>query len=174
MLFFGYRADWPLPDTSVPRAGTYLFVYTLKIGGWVMLVEALWLWTGRRAALVCDGVVTVSIGMLLVLGGLLMTPGNWKAILFVVFGLLFIHSGLRSWRDARELLPASSGPSAGDGPPDTGPTDAAQPAADAPEAQVPGETTNRDAAAPDRPAEPPAPEGHLSEFAEQEELEDER
>lgn len=174
MLFCGYRIEWQA-EGSLPRAGTLVFKYTLQIGGWVILAETLWLLTGARAALVCDGVVTVLVGVLLVLGGLLMTPGELlQAILFIVFGLLFIHSGLRSWRDARELLPASSGPSAGDGAPDTGPTDAAQPAADAPEPQAPDETTNRDAAAPGRPAEPPASEGYLSEFADQEQPEDER
>lgn len=158
MLFFGYRTEWPLPENSVPRAGTYLFVYTLKIGGWVMLAEALWLWTGRRAALVCDGVVTVLIGILLVLGGLLMTPGNWKAILFIVFGLLFIHSGLRSWRDARELSAASVG-------------DAPAPLADAPDPAAPDQTARPDAAI-DPGAEPPAPEGHLSQFADREQSKD--
>ncbi len=101
MLFFGYRGDWELPEANPMRTGAMIFVYTLKIGGWVMAVEALWLLTGARAALFCDGAVTMLIGLLLVAGGLMMTPGNiGQAVLFILFGLLFIHSGLRSWRDA--------------------------------------------------------------------------
>jgi hypothetical protein len=109
MLFFGYRgfAEADVPEGYPVRAGWYLFSYTLKIGGWVMAAEALWLLSGARAALVCDGVVTVLIGVLLVLGGLLMTPGAlWQAILFIIFGLVFISSGLRSWSDARSLTAA--------------------------------------------------------------------
>ena len=102
MLFFGYRGEWEFPDSNPMRTGAMIFVYTLKIGGWVMAVEALWLLTGARAALFCDGAVTMLIGLLLVAGGLLMTPGSiGKAVLFILFGLLFIHSGLRSWRDAK-------------------------------------------------------------------------
>lgn len=128
MLFFGYRGDWELPESNPMRAGAMIFVYTLKIGGWVMLVEALWLLTGARAALFCDGAVTMLIGLLLVAGGLLMTPGNiWQAILFILFGLLFIHSGLRSWRDAVACSPPSPGT-----PPTDPPT---PPVADAPEGQ---------------------------------------
>ena len=161
MLFCGYRIEWPQPEASLPHAGTLVFKYTLQIGGWVILAEALWLLTGARAALVCDGVVTVLVGMLLVLGGLLMTPGSiWRAILFIVFGLLFIHSGLRSWRDARELSAASVG-------------DAPAPLADAPDPAAPDPTARPDAAI-DPGAEPPAPEGYLSQFADREQSKDDQ
>ncbi|HUU86082.1 MAG TPA: hypothetical protein VM243_21500 [Phycisphaerae bacterium] len=156
MLFFGYRGGWELPEANPMRAGSMLFVYTLKIGGWVMLVEALLLWTGIRAALVCDGVVTTLIGMLLVLGGLLMTPGSlWQALLFIVFGLLFISSGLRSWREGRALFETSAPAPAGDGLP---PADAAA----------------TEAAAGGADSQPEASEGHLSQFADEKRPADER
>ena len=41
----------------------------------------------------------MAIGLILVIGGLMMTPGSiGRAMLFILFGLLFIHSGLRSWQ----------------------------------------------------------------------------
>ncbi|MCH7527422.1 MAG: hypothetical protein IID39_08300 [Planctomycetes bacterium] len=112
MLYYGFGGgEWIYPEEGFARAGGYVFVFTLKIGGLAMLASALGSALGTLHALVFDAVCSILIGALFILGSLLMLLGGsmgFNLILYAMFGVMFITAGLRNGRNWAEMASARS------------------------------------------------------------------
>ncbi len=108
MLYFGvYRglgAD-PLEGWATRlKVGSWVVYYTMRIGGGMMLLSALFCLTGSRRALLFDAFASVCIGLALAVSGVLLGfDTGMRFLLLIFFGVLFIHSGYRSWRQYHSL-----------------------------------------------------------------------
>ncbi|MGD2110700.1 MAG: hypothetical protein PVI86_15080 [Phycisphaerae bacterium] len=101
MIYFGfYVLAGPSGGGLFGLAGL-LFYHTLRIGGVVMALVAVWSLAGHRVVLLVDGVASSTIGALLMLSAVGMVVGGGAAfdgLLYVVFGVMFISAGIRSGR----------------------------------------------------------------------------
>jgi hypothetical protein len=175
LLFFGFTSTFLGPPTAVA-----ILTYTLKIGGFALLISAALLVNGRPSALAIDGIVAGIIGLAMLASALLHLIDSVEAtgILLAVFGWLFASSGWHSFGTYRMVCRRLAGGAPGSqtspapdqrtddcastaaaAPASTIPTPGPAAIADAPEpADAPGR--DADIEAPDR-----APEGYLSSFA---------
>jgi len=115
LLYFGYRTAF-LSSTPAERIGASLLTYTLKFGGWSMVLATAWLLTGMRAALLADAVACAGIGLGLLSGGLLyLSPDlNLVGVLYPVVGVVFLGSARTGWREYQLLGgPSAEGATAG-------------------------------------------------------------
>ena len=104
MLYYGlYHGLGGEPSPDLPlrlRAGSWLVFYTLKIGGGLMLLSAVFSLIGASPALLFDALASVAIGVCLAAAGLLRMSGvEMESLLLILFGAVFIHSGYRNWRE---------------------------------------------------------------------------
>ncbi len=125
LIVFGFFDFFSIPKvTDLFTLGDAAFNYTLRIGGVLMAVIAVWSFSGRVTALLADAMVSVAIGCLLIFSGVAMIVGGGGVSLnyglYVLFGAMFISAGLRNWRDF-SLLKASQSPAARDDPISFGP-----------------------------------------------------
>ncbi len=99
MLYFGIPATG-LDAFAPQRHGWMLFVYTLQFGGGAMALSAVLSLTGVPLALLYDAIVSVFIGVALAVSGVLIYAGKpHQAVFNVLFGLVFVHSGYRNFRE---------------------------------------------------------------------------
>ncbi len=108
MLYFGvYGGLEPDPSASWAtrlEVGSWGVYYTMRIGGGIMLLSALFCLTGSRRALLFDAFASVCIGLALVVSGALLGfDTGMLFLLLIFFGAIFIHSGYRSWRQYHSL-----------------------------------------------------------------------
>ncbi|MCP4594177.1 MAG: hypothetical protein GY842_25900 [bacterium] len=108
MLYYGLYVglgsepppDWP----ARLRAGSWLALYTLEIGGVLMLLSTILSVVGIRPALLFDALASVAIGLGLGVSGALRIAGaEFSPLLFILFGAVFIHSGYRNWSEYNDL-----------------------------------------------------------------------
>lgn len=108
-LLLGYYGFFTLaePDgTDLYSQCNWLFYHTLRIGGVLMGLMAVWSLTGMALALVVDGVVSMVIGALFALtgGGMLLDGGvGLNTILIIIFGMMFVGAGRRNLLTFRHL-----------------------------------------------------------------------
>ena len=107
MLYYTYSGGgWD--KSKIESISVWMFVLTLELGGWAMALSTLLLLTGIRPALAFDAVASAVIGLFLLASGLLMfSLGGLQPVLNVVFGVIFIGAGRRSWQE-HQLLRAPS------------------------------------------------------------------
>ena len=102
LLFFGFFRFSFQPVTDLFTLGDAVFNYTLRIGGVLMALIAVWSLTGHVSVLLADGIISIVIGALLAFSGVAMMIGaggiGLNQVLYVVFGGMFISAGVRSWR----------------------------------------------------------------------------
>lgn len=98
MVWFG-SGGWVIPSISpIYTATATAFVWTLKIGGGVMLAVAALCLTGAGVALLFDAVACMVIALLLaVCGAVFMTNGELNGLLMLVFAVMFGAAGRQSW-----------------------------------------------------------------------------
>ena len=124
----GLTAD---TNSSLYNASVALMVWVPLIGGPLMLAGAALLFVGLRPALLIDALLTVTIGGLLLLSGLVQVGYSlqkglldFEGLLLLIFGGMFLRSGMGSWRlhaqaarTGRSALAGGSGhPPAAGGP----------------------------------------------------------
>lgn len=112
LLFFGffYGLQIPTEDDLFSLAGA-LFIYTLRIGGLLMVGITVWSAIGHPPALLCDGIVCSLIGLSFIGTGIAMLAGGgeWlQTAINVVCGTMFVASGMRNGRDYLQFAPAPS------------------------------------------------------------------
>lgn len=101
LLFFGFVHLGRPMGTDLFNHAWLVVYYALRIGGVASAAIALWLWTGRRPALIVDAVVAVLLGAIFVLSGLAMLfdgGGAFESAIITICGGTFVSSGLRNWR----------------------------------------------------------------------------
>ncbi len=119
MVYFGFLALARPAGPGLFNWAALAFYCTLRIGGVLMALTAVWSLTGRRSVLLVDGVVSIAIGALFVLsamGMLIDGGGAFTSGLYVVFGIMFISSGVRNWHEFFNLARLTErlpGPDAG-------------------------------------------------------------
>jgi len=128
LIVFGFFDFFSIPKvTDLFTLGDAAFNYTLRIGGVLMAVIAVWSFSGRVTALLADAMVSAAIGCLLIFSGVAMIIGgggfSLNYGLYVLFGAMFISAGLRNWRDfsllkSTQSTPAREGPIGFGSPPD--------------------------------------------------------
>ena len=99
-LYHGLGGD-PQPDLPARfRIGSWLVLYSLQIGGGLMVLSAILSLTGAGPALLFDALASVVIGACLAAAGMLLMSGiEMQSLLLILFGAVFIHSGYRNWRE---------------------------------------------------------------------------
>jgi len=108
LCYYGYYGLAEPVVTDLFTRSHWLFYHTLRIGGVLMGVIAVWSITGMVQALAVDGVVACLIGVLFALagGGMLIDSGGavgMNTILIIIFGMMFVGAGRRSWQTFRHL-----------------------------------------------------------------------
>jgi hypothetical protein len=106
-----------ISDSSIYNAFVDVMVWTLVVGGVLNLISAAVLFLGWRSALAADGIIAVATGGMLMLIGLVRMVHHFsdgsldlQAILLLVFGGMFIRSGLGSWQAHVSLAEVRSRP----------------------------------------------------------------
>ncbi len=110
LLLFGFFAGFAIPIvTNLFTLGDAVFNYTLRFGGVLMVAVVIGSLSGWVTALLMDAVVSVAIGVLLAFSGVAMIVGGGvitlNYILYVIFGVMFVSSGIRNWREYFWLIP---------------------------------------------------------------------
>jgi len=106
MIYFGYYQFFADQGGGLLGLAGGVFVWTLRIGGIAMALIAVWCMTGHLPALAVDGIVSVTIGVLLALTGiglLVSGGGTTQPVINCVCAWLFIGAGMRNWREYRLL-----------------------------------------------------------------------
>lgn len=103
MLYFGWMvlSPWEQPDSFLQTTGN-LLCWTLRLGGIGMGLVALLYFAGLPAARPIETVVSGLSGFLMIVGGgygvVSSRGGDVQAILYVVFGLMFLREARQAWR----------------------------------------------------------------------------
>lgn len=93
-------------ETGLLATGKDLLLYTLRLGGLLMIAIAVWCSIGIPIALLFDGVICAVIGVFIVIGAVLMMIGGGVVLgpaLCVVCGVTIITTGVRDWVDYCQL-----------------------------------------------------------------------
>jgi hypothetical protein len=151
MLYYGIGTSIPSDAFPPQKQGWMLFLYTLQIGGSAMALSAVLSLIGVSFALLYDAVISVFIGVALALSGVLIYHDNsHQAIFNILFGVIFIHSGYRNWREfsfvaSVDLWETDEAEEEGDALPATvpDPTASAGPSSGAAAANLAAETPDR-------------------------------
>lgn len=102
LLLFANQFAFPKAVTNAFEVGDTLFNYVLRIGGAAMALVTIALLSGHHLALVADAAASCAVGAgLAASGALLIVGGGGLQVNFVldgIFGVMFIASGIRSWR----------------------------------------------------------------------------
>ena len=100
MIYFGFFSLLEPSGTDLFSRANWAFFHTVRIGGVAMAVLALWSLTGARLSLIVDAVVSIAIGVLLALTGVVMLidgGGTLQSVLNVMFGWMFVSAGRANW-----------------------------------------------------------------------------
>ncbi len=105
MLFVGFVFGLKgVGDSATYNTSVDAFTWTLKVGGIVMLVAAGLCWSGWRGSLWVDAVLAGTIGLVLLgIAMVWMGYGDYQGFLVLIFGAMFMHSALGSWRGHQSL-----------------------------------------------------------------------
>ena len=105
MLFFGYGFGLYFPDQGwLYNLACKAFIYTLQGGGILLAVVAVLCLIGLPQALYLDAFVSGLIGLVFVLSSLVQVlHGGYVALLYGIFGVMFIHSAVRNYRAAYHI-----------------------------------------------------------------------
>ncbi|MFQ5463205.1 MAG: hypothetical protein ACE5E5_11340 [Phycisphaerae bacterium] len=99
LILFGFFAyGMPEGDTLFSKANLWL-VYALRIGGIAMVIVAIWSSIGHGFALLADAVVSMAVGAVLVVTGVLMLidgGGALQNVIIVICGIFFTTTGIRN------------------------------------------------------------------------------
>lgn len=101
LIYFGFLAGLISPTgTSLFDWGNWIFFHTLRVGGIAMAGITVWSMLGRPVALLADALVSIVIGVLFVLSGVIMLidGGRGQAFLNIIFGVMFASAGVRNGR----------------------------------------------------------------------------
>jgi hypothetical protein len=102
LIYFGFFYLGTPLGKDILALSWLVLLYTLRVGGILMAVVALWSWFGHRTALAVDCVASLGIGVALVLTGIgiLAGAGNGlQVVLNCLFGAMFISAGVRNGRE---------------------------------------------------------------------------
>jgi len=109
LILFGFFAyGVPEGDSLFSKANLWL-VYALRFGGIAMVIVAVWSSIGHGFALLADAVVSMAVGAVLVVTGVLMVidgGGTLQSLIVGVCGIFFTTTGFRNgqaFRDAARL-----------------------------------------------------------------------
>ncbi len=117
LLYFGFAVFEFQAVKDTFTLGDTLFNYTIRIGGIALAILAAASLSGRAVVLLADAFVSILVGAGLILGGLLMMAGGAMTtgyFLYLIFGGLFVSSGMRNLRDYRKISGDSGGASRDD------------------------------------------------------------
>lgn len=159
MLYFGWfvLTPWEQPDSFLQTTGNIL-CWTLRYGGIGMGLVALLYFAGQPAARPLETVVSGLSGLLMIFCGgygvVRSGVGNFQAVLYVVFGLMFLREARQAWR-VHAAIRMNSGPE--------NIVAAARPVSSLPE-EAPHPASIRPASLADADRSPP-PEGYLDALA---------
>ncbi len=106
LIFFGffYLAK-PAGSDLYGKAGI-VFFHTLRFGGLAMVAVAVWLSLGHLLALIVDAAVSVVVGVLFIVTGVVMIidgGGMLQTLINVVCGTMFMATGLQYRREYQQL-----------------------------------------------------------------------
>ncbi|HEY3243063.1 MAG TPA: hypothetical protein VGM03_06895 [Phycisphaerae bacterium] len=110
LLYFGFQVK---PPSSASESGSWLIggnilVYTMRIGGFSLLLAGVLLVIGTLIGLAVDGALSVLIGVGLALGGgLMLIQGGSNHVLYIIFGAIFVFAGRNSLNEFRRLRGAT-------------------------------------------------------------------
>jgi hypothetical protein len=105
MLYFGFIGSFSIPEKGLPYTlACRAFVYTLQGGGVLMALAAVLCLVGIWQTLYFDAFVSALIGIALVLSAVVQVVyGDFIAVLYGVFGIMFVRSAIRNYGDAGEI-----------------------------------------------------------------------
>jgi len=108
LVFFGYFWFSGAGETDAGSAvpGQNMLVFTLRLGGLLMIAIAVWCSIGVPLALLLDAALSVVIGAFIVLSAGLIAAGNGVAVapvIYVICGAIIITTGVRDLADYRRL-----------------------------------------------------------------------
>lgn len=112
MLYYGFERMGEPTGTDLFSKANLVFFYTLRIGGIVMALLAIWCWIGHTTALIVDAVVSIGLGALFALTGVGMLidgGGMFQSVLNVLFGWMFYAAGVNNWSTYREITSNPAG-----------------------------------------------------------------
>ncbi len=107
LIFFGFMWLQGEIGSSTFVKGSVLLRYTLRIGGIAMIGVAIASSVGTLGALLADAVTSLVIGVFILLSAALMTGADHlglSQVVVFVCGILFVTTGLRTWRDYLAIL----------------------------------------------------------------------
>lgn len=103
MIYFGFFYGLTEPSgTDLFSRANWVFFHTIRLGGIAMAVLALCSLSGQRLTLIVDAIVSIAIGLLFALTGVVMLidgGGILQSVLNVMFGWMFVSAGRRNWSD---------------------------------------------------------------------------
>lgn len=106
LIFFGFFWLGGPSGEGTFLVGDMICQYTLRLGGLAMVGVAIGSSIGTPVALLADAIVSLLIGVLLALSGVLMLVGGGGPLqdaIYIVCGTTFVVSSLRGWRELRAL-----------------------------------------------------------------------
>ncbi|MCO6436108.1 MAG: hypothetical protein J5J06_03380 [Phycisphaerae bacterium] len=106
MIFFGFFVFGGAAGNETFVAGSKIFVFSLRIGGLLLLSAAVGCCFGTAYALLAEGLTSTLVGLGIVLGGAIMLVGaglSLGPIVYLILGLMLAVSGLRTILDFSTL-----------------------------------------------------------------------
>ena len=106
LIFFGFFYVAQPMGTDLHGKAAAVFFHTLRFGGLAMIAVAVWLSLGHLLALIVDAAVSVLIGVLFVVTGVVMIidgGGLLQTLINVVCGTMFMATGLQYRSEYRQL-----------------------------------------------------------------------
>ena len=106
LSYYGFSVLAEPTGTGAFERAALVFYHTLRIGGVMMALIAVLSIVGVRVALLLDAIASVGIGMLFAVTGIVMFADGGtglQPLLNVLFGAMFVSSGVRNGRHFRRL-----------------------------------------------------------------------
>jgi len=99
MMFVGFYLNYQgIGDSRIYNLSVDGFTWMMKGGGGLMGLVAVLLWAGIRPMLMVDALLAMGVGgLMIVIGVIWLGNQDMEGILLLLFGLVFISSGWRSW-----------------------------------------------------------------------------
>ena len=109
LILFGFFALKTVVAADLTGHAANVLCYLVRVGGLALIGVAMWSSFGHRPALLADAMICFLVGAAFVVVALLMLIdfGWWtvvRTLLYMICGTMFLNSGLRTWRDYRELV----------------------------------------------------------------------
>ena len=104
--FWFFRDLVGASDSVVYNLSITIFLWTMRAGGTAMLVIAALAYLGWRPILAIDGVIASLTGVIMLATALIWVVNrDLDGVLMLVFGGLFVRSGMQSWALFRSARP---------------------------------------------------------------------